>query len=134
MHPKSPTGNISEVRARFERHVETLRRIEELVREEPDLIPVIVAALNGRPSERPSENGKSQDKPKTHFERLTAFFKGRNNAWATTAEIVTTTGISRGAIGAILHQGHKNDVQKKSKPGSRKTKLWRLKEGGDGHG
>ena len=130
MHPKNPAENINEIAARFERQAETLRLIQELVNEEPDLVPVIIAALNGKPSEKPSGNGKNQDKPETHFDRLTVFFKGRKNAWATTAEIIEGTGISRGAIGAVLHSGHKDDIQKKAKPGSRKTKLWRLAEGG----
>ncbi len=128
MSAKSPVDELNRLASRFERHAETLRRIQELVQDDPDLAPLIVAALNGAGAEKPYKTRVKRINAHTHLDTVVAFFDSQDNAWATTSDIQKATGISRGALGAVLHGTHKERFKKKAKPGDRKTKLWRLRK------
>ena len=124
MPTKSPENALDRVAARYERRLETVRRIQELVQDDPSLAAEIAAALNGRTLDpRPIPGGGA-----THFERVRAFFEDRNNAWASAPDIAQALDMKRGVLGQMLYKAHTKRFEKKSKPGDKKSKLWRLRK------
>lgn len=123
MSSKSPEPDgLQIVIARYERRIETVQRIQELIKDDPLLASEITAALNGRKS--PPQN---QDRL-SNFDTIRDFFENRNNAWTATPEISQAVGFSRGSVSQVLYdKKHSKQFEKKAKPGSKKIKMWRLR-------
>ena len=124
MPQNNPQTALEQIAARYERRLETVRRIQELVQDDPVLASEIVAALNSQSHKAPP----CKKAGATNFERVKAFFLDGKNAWTSTPDISRALGIKRGPLGQILHQTHARWFQKKPKPGSKKIKMWRLRK------
>ena len=124
MPTKSPENALEEVAARYEHRLETVRRIQELVQDDPALAAEIAAALNGHAPTHRSTPAIGT----THFERVKGFFEDRNNAWASASDIAQTLDMKRGVLGQMLYKAYTQRFEKKSKPGNKKSKLWRLRK------
>jgi len=123
MQQNSPEATLEQVAARYERRLETIRRIQELVRDDPSLASEIAAALNGQGQKLSRRRATT-----TNVERVKAFLFDRKNDWISAPEIAKALDMSRGTLGQILYQGYANQFEKKAKPGNKKVKLWRLRK------
>jgi hypothetical protein len=126
MPGKSPESVLEKVAARYERRLETVRRIQELVQDDPALAAEIATAFNGRATKRGATEGTGA----THFERVKKFFDDRDNAWTSAPEIARALDMKRGILGQMLYKGYVDRFEKRAKRGDKKLKLWRLKGGG----
>jgi len=58
---------------------------------------------------------------------LREYFQNRENAWATIAEIVTDTGMSKHSLRQVLYRSHVTTFDRQKPKGSRRESRFRLK-------
>ena len=78
------------------------------------------------------ENGaKRPPRPKRREGRniviLREYFQSRQNAWATVAQIVAATGMSKHSLRQVLYRSHVDSFERQKPKGSRRESRFRLK-------
>ncbi len=126
MAPPTPTSALDAMIARYERRLETVRRIRDLVADDPGLVADLIASLSAKGNGQVLKSRRSEP---THFESIKQYFEGRANRWVDAPTIMRATGLKRGAIGHVLYKTHRECFEQKAHPSNGKLKLWRLKGG-----
>jgi hypothetical protein len=127
MRTANPTAALDIVIARYERRLDTIKRVREIVGQDPELASEIVRALQSEPSgngHAPKMRRRSNGSP-TLLDRIVGHFQSTGNRWMATPKLIATLGVHRGAVSNCLHT-HGGRFEQRDDPASRKVKQWRL--------
>lgn len=131
MAAENTMASIDRVIERYERRLSAARAIRELLADDTEFAIELLEQLACKHPEKLNGNAclpanSLESASATHLERITSILRQNGNNWLSTPEIVKLTKLSRGSVGAILHNLHKDKFEKRKKLGSEKVKEWRL--------
>ena len=92
------------------------------------LMGIVSGLMNGalRPTRKLIERSPASASL-SNREKIAAFFKAHDNAWASSAEIMQGAGVERGIVNNVLYVGNPEDFESKDHPTLKRRKLWRMK-------
>lgn len=136
MNDPSPTKSIDDAISRWERRLEGLRAVRELLADDPQFakeLAALVRSSNGTAGS-PSRSETIANQSRTTFSLVVSYFKARDNKWATVEEISNATGVRKGTVSYVLYVKRNNGYfAKRDNPSGSNRKQWRLgRKGGDG--
>jgi hypothetical protein len=131
MNQHNPAKALDSIIARYRKRIETVQRIRDIIGDDATLVHDILNALGAGSNVQLERHGLGPHARMTHADQVLAFFRDRQNEWVSAREIMQGTGLNRGTVGHLLYKTLKRKVEKRDHPTNEKTKLWRVKEGGD---
>ena len=121
---------LVKLKERYTRRAELLERFAELEASDPafieEFLREVVATSRSAAATDAGVDGADRRKV-TVRDKVAAFFKSRQNEWATTVEIRRMTGVGDGNLANILY-GENSAFESRPNPKHATMKLWRVRE------
>src|SRR6266700_5143490 len=88
------------------------------------LVGIVSGLMNGslRPTRKLIERKSAESL--SNRDKIAAFFKAHDNAWASSAEIMRGSDVERGIVNNVLYVGNADDFESKDHPTLKRRKLW----------
>ena len=133
MSTRAPAEALDQAIGRLKRRMEGLQLVRDLLADDPQFaidLQAALAGLNGNSGDSATNDADDASLRLTIADRVIRTFGQYPSKWRTVREIGEAAGLDRGAVGFILYKSRADRFEQKDHPGSRKLKLWRLKQKG----
>lgn len=132
MNATSPTKSLDDAISRWERRIEGLRAVRELIADDPEFVKELATLM-------PSSNGTDEsetiaNQSETAYSLVVSYLRSLGNKWATVEEISNFTEVRKGTVSYVLYdKSNDGKFVKRDNPSGSSRKQWRLgRKGGDG--
>lgn len=125
MNASSPTKSFDDAISRWERRIEGLRAVRELLADDPEFAKELAALM---PSSNDTDRSETiANQSETACSLIVAYLRSRNNKWTTVEEISNAAGVRKGTVSYVLYD-KANDGQfvKRDNPSGSSRKQWRV--------